>query len=343
MPPGRLATVLAFALAAACGDDGGSTTTDAGPRPDSRTTDAAPSSCDYTEQDDAGNDDVSGGAPEATGVTLGADTVVCGVFESTHYDGELIADNDAYTFTVAADVDLLVRIQGAGLGEVELVGVDVFDGDTTLATMNFYGNHGVAAIHLPAGTHGVRAFALASGPLAAAHAYTLSITVDSPDTRCTEVTAGGYTEVETGASGTNDVYSLPSGSPPSLSAASADAPEASLIVLAPDSPIRIGGTAANVTTTDKFEDKDTYIISTGAGTNEATILVTSPTAGANLDWYLFEENDTQFVTIANSDAAVETKLTALKPNTDYWFLVGARAGATVPAAYNVTLCPTLSP
>ena len=78
----------------------------------------------------------------------------------------------------------------------------------------------------------------------------------------------------------------------------------------------------------------------GEATNELTVRLDWPTAGADLDWLLFEADNPEPV-FRSTDAATsgpELHLTAVKPSASYWLLVGAKAGATVPATYSATLC-----
>src|SRR4051812_8542984 len=104
----RLHRVLVSCLIlAACGDDGGHSST-----PDVLDQlDVAPDSpivvgmCDYTEQHDTTNDDISGtvagGAAEATGEVFTSGSVtICGQIDSTHFVAPELVDADSYLFTV---------------------------------------------------------------------------------------------------------------------------------------------------------------------------------------------------------------------------------------------------
>jgi hypothetical protein len=209
------------------------------PRTDDAPADAPPSGCDYTEQHDATNDDVSDppGTPEQTGLTAGARTVVCGNFEHTHFDGDITADIDGYVLSVPSETDVLVRLHGAGAEAIEYAGVDVYGGatfGTLVGSATFYGDHGVAALHLPAGSYELAAFALSSAALSSTIAYELEVTTDTPATRCPEVASGGYAETHDGADSTdNDVVTIPDGAPPALTASATDAPEPTGLTLEP--------------------------------------------------------------------------------------------------------------
>lgn len=348
--------VLASFLIAACGPgpasappdarrfDAPVTTDDAAPS--DAPIDAPPGDCDYSEQSDATNDDTADppGTPELTGITAGARTVVCGNFEHTHFDGDLTADVDGYVITVPTETDVLVRLHGTGVEAIEYAGVDVYSGPSftsLVGSATFYGEHGVVALHLPAGTYELLAFALNSEALTSTVAYQLEVVTDTPATRCPQVTAGGYAEANDGASNNgNDVVSIPSGSPPALTASATDMPEATGLTLQPGNT-RFTGSAADVATTDQYEDKDTFAFSTSATTNELAVRLTWPGTGANLDFLLFEAGDPSpvFRAIGTGTTGPELRTYSVKPNTNYWLLVGAKTGSTgFPIAYTASLC-----
>lgn len=338
---------VSVVLLAACGDNQTPNTggPDAPVSDASADVDGLPAGCDYVEQRDATNDDVAPatGTPEDTGLALATRRVICGAFEHTHFDGDITVDIDSYTFTVAADTDALVRISGAA-EDIELVGVDVYTGpnlDMLVGAVTFYGDHGVTGVRLPAGTYALTAFALNLEAIPATVPYQLEILADTTDARCAEVTTGGYAEANDGGNNRgNDVIALPSGMPPRLTAATTDAPEPSGLVLAPGTPARLTGTAANIAGPDLYEDKDTYLFATDATTNELSVRLAWPTAGSNLDFFLFEENNPDPIVRATQPGTQTPELDtfSVKPSTNYWLLVGARAGTTVPATYSASLC-----
>ncbi len=341
--------VLAVTTLFACGDDKTKTGIDA-PVIDAQIDaeiDAplTPGRCDYQEANDLTNDDVppATGAPEQTGQTFTSRTVVCGTFASTHFDGDITVDIDGYVITLASDADVVVTLHGAGAEAIELVGLDIYVGPAFTSRVGgntFYGDHGVTTVHLVAGTYELSAFALASAAIAAPVAYEIQVVADQPATRCPELTTGGYAEANDGAASVgNDMITIPSGSPPALTASAADVPEPSTIVIAPASSSRISGSAANVTLVDQYEDKDSYAIATDATTNELAVRLTWAGA-ANLDYFLFEENNPDpVVRVTDSVVPPELRLFSVKPSTNYWLLVGAKVGsAGLPAAYSATLC-----
>lgn len=332
--------LLALLLAlTACGDDGGAPAPDAAPdAPADAPADGLPAGCDYAEQRDATNDTVATGTAEDTQLALGQRAVICGAFEHTHFDGDITVDVDAYRITF--DGDVVVRIAGDGAEAIELVGVDIYGGpafDQLVGAVTFYGDHGVTALHVPAGTYELLPFALASQAITATVPYQLSVERWTP---CAELATGGYAEANDGAASTgNDVVAFPVGAPTVLTTSPADQPEASGITILPTLRERITGSAADVAVADRYEDKDTFAFSTGSAANELSVVL-SWDGAANLDFYLFEENTAEPVVRAlGADAGREAATFSIKPGTGYWLLVGAKAGGTgLPASYAATLC-----
>ncbi len=343
------ALALPLLLLVACGDDNQpEQPVDAPPGASDAPIDAAvPTGCDYMEQSDLTNDDVSSttNVPEPTGLTLATKTVVCGTFEASHFDGDITVDVDGYTFTLAADADVLIRLHGAGIGDPEFVGVDIYGGATfnqLVGTNTVIGTHAVTALRLPAGTYELAAFALNSTAIPTSLPYRIEVVVDAPTTRCPELTTGGYAEANDGGANTgNDVIRLVSGTPPAMTASPTDAPESTTFSIADAMSYRLTGSAADVAVADLYEDVDTYAIATAAATNELTVRLTWPGTTTNLDYRLFEANMTSPViaAIATANTGPEVRTFAVKTGTSYWLLVGAKAGtAGLPAAYTAALC-----
>lgn len=314
------------------------------PAPDGPIGDPPIDPCDYTEQRDATNDDVAPatGTPEVTGITLGMERIVCGTFDETHFDGDITVDVDTYLFEVSGETDVLVRIHGAGAETIELVGLDVYTGanfDQLVGNNTFYGDHGVAAMRLPAGTYELAAFALHAEAIPAAVPYQITITRDLPDQRCPPFTGGAvdYSEAADAPDNTsNDMVAIPDGAPPALTAAN-DAPEPTGITIT-TGVVRLGGVLSDVTVVDQYEDKDTYSINSG-DSNELGVQVDWITA-TDVDFFLFEAGNPSPVirAITSSMTGPERETFSIKPNTDYWLLVGAETGTAVPASYTATLC-----
>lgn len=344
----RALFALPLLLLAACGDDAPVQPVDAPPVAIDAAIDAAvPTGCDYAEQSDLTNDDVSStaGTPEVTGLTFATKTVVCGSLEAAHFDGDITVDVDGFTLTLAADADVLVRLHGTGLGGPELVGVEVYGGATfnqLVGSNTVIGDHAVTAMHLPAGTYELTAFALNSTAIASSLPYRIEVVTDAPATRCAELTTGGYAEAADGGASTgNDMIRLVSGTPPALTASTADAPEPTAFSITGGMSYRVTGSAADVATADTYEDVDTYAFATAASTNELAVRLTWPGTATNLDYLLFEAGSADPVirAIATANQGPELRTFAVKAGTSYWLLVGAKTGTGgLPAAYTATLC-----
>jgi hypothetical protein len=308
--------------------------------------DGALADCDYTEQRDTSNDDVppATGTPEDTGLTFVTRSVVCGTLDATHFDGDITVDVDGYVLEIGAVSDVLVRLHGPGAEAIEFVGVDIYTGagfDQLVGTNTFYGDHAVTAVRLQPGRYELVAFALAAEAITAPVPYRLEVTADTPAARCSEVTAGGYAEALDGATNIgNDMLAIPSGAPPALTASPADVPEPTTLVVAPTANTRVTGSVAAAVAPDQYEDRDTYLFATGATTNELAVQLDWATATANLDYLLLEANTTTpIVRVQSATARPELATFAVKPNTSYWLVVGAKVGSTgLPAAYTASLC-----
>jgi hypothetical protein len=146
-------SALCLLLLVACGDDdGGAHSSDASVADTAPLPDSLPDDCDYTEQQDATNDDIDSGSPEATNLTFttSADTVVCGTIDASHFDGDITVDIDSFLITLATDADVLVRMNGPGAEAIEFVGVDVRAGSASgalVGTLTYYGDHGGRSVH----------------------------------------------------------------------------------------------------------------------------------------------------------------------------------------------------
>ncbi len=340
----RLASsVLLFAVVAACGDDGGHHSAADAAVSDMIEQDTLPTSCDYTEQSDASNDTTDTGTAEATALAWSSEKTICGNFESSHFDG-LTVDVDSYTISVATEGDALIRLAGKA-DAIAFVGIDVrnTDTDVVVAKLTFYAGQGVVSAHLPVGNYEVLVFALGEEAITEAVPYKVFVIPDAAALRCPELPSGGYMEMGDGGSNSgNDMLSISTSLAGTLTAAT-DSPEATGLTLTPSNgDQRISGMAANISSPDRYEDKDTFAFTTGSQTNELTIRLAWPGTTTNLDYLLFEEGQTDYVQLA-IDAAQqgpEAQTFSIKPSTSYWLLIGSRAGTSMPAAaYSATLCP----
>ncbi len=336
-------SLLLVLAVAACGPK--STTPPPADGPAEPPIDSPPAAeCSYTETRDTTNDDVSPatGTPEQTGVTFDQKIVVCGTIDSTHFDDDITVDVDSYVVTLDTAADVLVRLHGAGLETVEFVGLDVYGGaafDQLAGSVTFYGDHGASAIHLPPGTYEVAAFALAGVAIPASIDYQITIDADVPATRCPSVVGGTtYAETNDGSNNNaNDMVTIPSGSPPALTAG-ADSPEPTGLTIDASSKHRLGGLLADVAVVDQYEDKDTFLITTGDANELAVRLEWNSVA--NLDYLVFEVDNPEAVkraaTVVNTGPEFQTF--SVKPGTAYWLLVGAKTGSSLPTAYSASVC-----
>ena len=359
----RFAPSLVVLLAlTACGDDGSSSgiPSDAGPGGVDAAPgdiDAAPLSdapplagCDHTEQNDLGNDDYAGGGtPEATGLTLATRITVCGTIASTHYDAaEILADADGYSFTIAQDRDVLITLSGAGAQAIGLFALDIYGGSgfgTYIKSADFVATHGATSVRLPAGTYELLVVALSEAALTAPVAYEIRVDADAPDTRCPALTTGGFPEASDGASSTdNDMITIALGSQTAISnvtTSTTDVAEVTNVTLGTTASERFSGSLADVTTTDSYEDRDTFAFMTGATTDQLTVRVDWPGTTADVDFYLYEAGTDAPTTVVRTVSTTpgEFRTFAVKPNQDYWLLVGAKATSTgLPVTYAATLC-----
>ena len=245
-------------------------------------------------------------------------------------------------YGLVRDWPRIAGCHGAGAEAIEFVGMDVYGGaafDELAGTLTFYGDHGVAQMRLQPGTYELAAFALAAAAIEAPVDYRITITADAPATRCPSVVSGAsYAEATDGANSTgNDMVTIPSGSPPALTAATDD-PEPTGLTVTGSSQDRLGGLLKDVATADQYEDKDTYLIAVGDANELAIKLDWNGTA--NLDYLLFEANTPSPVVraIAASNTGPEYQTFSVKPATAYWVLAGAKVGSTLPVAYSASLC-----
>ena len=132
-----------------------------------------------------------------------------------------------------------------------------------------------------------------------------------------------------------------------LTPSDADAPDDSQIVVTSGMAYRITGDSADVDVAppdgDDYMDRDTYLISTGADTNELVIRLGWADAGADLDFFLFPEvaaSDTPLdIGSAATTRPEELQTIAVKPSSRYWLWTGGYDGSTgLPTTYDLSIC-----
>jgi len=342
------ALVLGLGLAlAACG--GGSSSPDARVSADGAPHPDAPviTGCDYTEAADATNATTA----EDTGLTVGpASFTICGKVDPGHFaNGDV--DVDGFHVTVGGSgADVLVRLTSPGAGDLGQLFVQIEDDSGGYYGYGVYTvDHGVMNTHLPAGTYVVVVVAQADGDISSPVDYKVSVSQDTPATRCPMVTAAAN-HVETDESASqhtaDDVIYITS-SAETLTPSDADAPDDSQIVVTSGMAYRITGDSANVNVDppngDDYMDRDTYLISTGNDTNELQIRLTWADANADLDFYLFPEVSGSDTPVDIGSAAttnpVELQTIAVKPSSRYWLWAGSYDGSTgLPTSYDLSIC-----
>ena len=340
--------VYAVVILGACGGSDSDKTPDAPVTGDIDAAIDAPTgmvTCAFTEAADATNINTPGA--EATNVTFsGTKTAICGQVNNGHFNmTNMLVDVDAFKFATAADADLLINLTG-NVGSLARVVVQV--GTTTGASRNvglYEGDHATASVRLPAGEHIVAVGAFNGTDPAAPIPYTITLVPDAPATRCAKVTAAAnFSEANDGAMNNgNDMITVDDAANPStrLTVSTADSPEPSGLTLASGTRYRITGSSAAVDPTDDYEDRDTFLVTTGATTTQLSVRLNWASTSADFDFRVFPPMSTLSVTGALTTGLVEDEFQtfAVKPSTAYWLWVGAYDGATgQPTAYDATLC-----
>jgi hypothetical protein len=348
--------VLVLGLAA-CGGGGGDGPDgavhgdDAGPSPDGG------DPCSYHEADDNGNDT----AGEATGITLATSFRICGDIAANPPGADDVVDTDIYAFAVGDAGPILVRVvtpDGEILARVR--GLVLDDQLVALDGSEVRGVHAAIAVQVDAGTLHVAVEAYNPDAPEAAVPYEIRVAVDDPDTRCGALTgvAASYVEQHDGVTNIdNDMIevSWSGGFYGSLTSSSSDLPETSgpsLTISAGMSYSASGSASANANAlADDYIDRDTYVIASGAETNELSVRLTWVEDGlTDLDVLLFPANLEADVPAPLTGGTLigpsspEFATTSLLPSTSYWLWVGSFDGSAVPVGYELTLCgATFSP
>jgi len=336
-------------LLAGCGQDSVPTfTTDASPDTgDDAAVDTPPPppGCDYGELADLTNDfTVSNNASEATGLVLDAPVTICGNVDSGHFDsGAGVVDLDGYVVHVSARTAFRVELSGdaAALAGLE---VRVIDSGLEVVDAGAYrGTHVAFGSTLIAGDYQLAVIASDAADIATPIPYKLRVIPD-PAPCAAVTTAATYTEANDGPQANrNDVVEVRfAPAQRALTAATNDSPEPTGIVTVAGTDVRISGTSADVDAADDFRDRDTYLIETGADTDELAVRV-DWTGAADLDVLVFPENTTAEIASATSiqPAGPEATFFPVLPSTRYWVWVGSYDGSTgLPVDYDITMCPS---
>jgi hypothetical protein len=337
----------------ACGDNGGvAMPPDARPRADAAP-DAQVIECNYTEAADATNDNFFGsGTEEPSGLAFGTETIaICGKFQSSHYDSGMMAvDVDSYKFAVPADSNAIVYLTATGAENFTTVLVEVYGMTTSTDEVGqFKSGFATASPKLPAGNYIIDISAFDDVAATADVSYKLVIQMDSP-TRCPKFTgATSFTEAsDTATASGNDVYEVRYSTTPrrKLTDNVADAPENTNLTINPGDTKLIKGVNSDPTVDpldwmDFYQDRDTYKITTGATTNQLSLRLNWPTATADMDFLVFEENSLVDFADGYDNVSMEDEFAtfAVDPNKVYWVFVGADDSSTgQPINYDLTVC-----
>ena len=306
----RLIGFLPLVLVIGCGDN----KDDHHHPPDAKVADAAvdgptPLTCAYNEMSDATNDELFNAqtsSPEMTGQSFTKAFQLCGKLDNNWAQNTQRIDSDTYQFTVPAASSAIVYLVAPGAQDYDTVILDITSTPPGLfATGEYTGNFAVASLALPPGDYYVTVTAYDATAPAAALDYKLNVMIDSP-TRCAKSTmAATFTEASDGLTADgNDVYEVRySGQPRrKLTDNTLDTAEQTGITAAVGSTYRITGTSAApavapASWADSFQDRDTYMITTGATTNQLGVRLNWPGTTADFDFFIFPMNE--IIEIAN--------------------------------------------
>jgi hypothetical protein len=184
---------------------------------------------------------------------------------------------------------------------------------------------------------------------AAALDYELRIVADDPLVRCPDAEQADYVEERDTEAGNveNDVVALTDSV--ALTASPLDAPEPSgpELTIAPDGVYGVDGAiGAHIQPVDEsYLDRDTYVVATGANTNQLDVRVrwTDGKKLSDLDWYLFDDRGEDPPVLIRRSSSVdnpELQTVAVLPSSTYWLVVASYAGSPPEQPYQVTMCGT---
>jgi hypothetical protein len=306
---------------------------------------AQPLDCDYTEQDDTTNDYLADSpGVEDTGLTYAnSQMVICGVLNNGHYDSTYgSVDIDNYSFTAANDGNVLVTLRGnpTALTAISSVAVFGYNPDTGQTVGGYFTHdHAAVSLALTAGTWQFDMESYDNQDAAASTDYQLVFTPDFPAQRCAQLTSTpNYTESLDGADSTgNDAVAVNFDDSPEMWMLSSQ-PENTGLSMTGGLRYRVSGVSADIPAVDSYFDRDTFLVTTDATTNQLSLRLNTTSQTADLNYYVFPAGDT--FPLAQTYLASSTFATlAVAPSTSYWVWIGAASDSTaLPASYDVTLC-----
>jgi hypothetical protein len=351
----RSIRLLPLVLLIACGDnkDGHNGHPDAGKTPDAPDAMVPPLTCAYTEMADALNDDVSAGngMPEETMLTFTGPTLICGKLDNTHYvQARQLVDIDTYVVSVTAQSGARLTFTAPGAETFDSVFIEI-SGTTVGPSVfgQFRGDHVVTSAILPPDDYTITVQSFDAAAPTAALDYKLTLIPDTAS-RCAKSTAAAdYTEANDGATASgNDVMEVRYGMQSSrqLTGVQTDAPEPTGIVAAPNMSYHVVGENTNpavppASWADSFQDRDTYLVTTGATTNQLAVRLNWPGTTADFDLFVFPTDVPIETAVSWENATMEDEFTtfAVEPNQQYWIWAGADDSTTgQPVSYDLTIC-----
>ena len=345
----------------ACGgdDDDGIVIADSGPSVDAEAVGCG----DYEEANDSSNNTLIGEEGEASGITFAAgdSKVVCGVIDPEQADeAQGFTDIDGIDFegSDGAPMRVVLRTDAAAAedlgGLVLLLQVSTPQGFRNAAGGGFVDGYALATTQA-SGTGPWRLVVVAlpgETPLAAPFDYEVEIVDRIPCAAAEGEPA--FTEANDGAqSRRNDMVTITWANDPSfaLTGPTTDNPEPTEQTLADGTAVHLAGSSANRTATDDYRDKDSFAVTVGDDVNEIDVVLSWPDeANADLDSLIFPVNmaepELSGGTGAFGGTAADENYTArVMPGGDIAIWVGtyndtmADPQPTLPAAYDVTICP----
>jgi hypothetical protein len=310
-----------------------------------------PLTCDYIEQQDTTNDFYEDDPGiEETGMTFsGTQKVICGVVNNGHFDGYYQhVDVDNYGFTVSQDANVFItlRATAADMNAISTVGFFAYNADTYQTIGGYFvGDHGAATAMLTAGDWQIDIEASDNQDAASTVDYQLVISPDDPASRCATLGENpSYVEAHDGIDSTgNDMLSDNSGDQHPTMLGSASTPESTGMSMSGGTRYLIQGVSADVASMygDSYFDRDTYLVTTDATTNQLSFRINQTSGSAVLDYYVLSPNSSfQLTETAYGTQTMATL--AVQPSSSYWVWVGAESDSQTPAVlpvdYGITLC-----
>lgn len=352
----RSIRLLPLVLLIACGDNKGDHgQPDAGKTPDAPPDAMVPPlTCAYTEMADALNDDVSAGngMPEETMLTFSGPTLICGKLDNTHYvQARQLVDIDSYVVSVTAESGAMLTFTAAGAEAFDSVFIEI-NGTVVGPSVfgQFRGDHAVTSAILPPDDYIITVQSFDAAVPVAALDYKLTLIPDMAS-RCAKSTAAAdYTESNDGATASgNDVMEVRYGNQQprrALTALQTDAAEPTGFTVAPNMTYHAAGentkpTVPPASWADSFQDRDTYLVTAGATTNQMAVRLNWPGTTGDFDLFVFPVDSPIETAVSWDNLAMEDEFTtfAVEPNKQYWVWAGLDDASTgQPINYDLTIC-----